>query len=151
IRYVDGRYHLTYGLSTGGLALATAPTPTGPWTHGEELVVPPEGVEGCPTGNIDQAMFTDTDGTHYLYWGSYDVVCVAEMNTEATALDGPVVQVAQGRRVEGAFVVRHDDFYYLMYSDAGCCDGAFSGYSVKVGRGDSPLGPFVDDAGVDLM
>ena len=38
-----------------------------------------------------------------------------------------------------------------MYSDAGCCDGAFSGYTVKVGRADNPIGPFVDDHGVDLM
>lgn len=150
IRYVDGQYHLTYALSTGGIALATAPTPTGPWTqHG--LLVPSAAVAGCPTGNIDQALFTDTDGTHYLYWGSYDVICVSRTNADATALTGPVTQVAQGRRMEGAFVVRHDDFYYLMYSDGGCCDGAFSGYTVKVGRSRSPYGPFEDDEGTDLM
>jgi beta-xylosidase len=149
IRYVDGRYYLTYALSTGGIALATAPTPTGPWTH-HGLLVPSAPLAGCPTGNIDQALFTDTDGTHYLYWGSYDVICVSKTNADATALTGPVTQVAQGRRMEGGFVVRHGDFYYLMYSDAGCCDGAFSGYTVKVGRSHSPFGPFVDDAGTDL-
>lgn len=150
IRYVDGRYHLTYALSTGGIALATAPTPTGPWTH-HGLLVPSAAVNGCPTGNIDQAFFTDTDGTHYLYWGSYDVICVSKTNADGTALTGPVTQVAQGRRMEGAFVVKHDGFYYLMYSDAGCCDGAFSGYTTKVGRSRSPFGPFEDDAGTDLM
>ncbi|OLT46115.1 hypothetical protein BJF88_04610 [Cellulosimicrobium sp. CUA-896] len=151
IRYVGGEYLLTYGLSTGGLAVATAPTPTGPWAHRDELLVPSAPVAGCPTGNIDQALFSDDDGTLYLYWGSYDVICVSELTPDASALTGPVTQVAQGRRMEGAYVVRHDDLYYLMYSDAGCCDGAFSGYSVKVGRSDSPTGPFVDDAGVDLM
>ncbi|MBY8880266.1 family 43 glycosylhydrolase [Actinacidiphila acidipaludis] len=150
IRYVDGRYYLTYALSTGGVALATAPTPTGPWTH-HGLLVPRAAMAGCPTGNIDQALFTDTDDTHYLYWGSYDVICVSRMNADATALTGPVTQVAQGRRMEGGYVVRHGDFYYLMYSDAGCCDGAFSGYTVKVGRSHSPFGPFVDDTGTDLM
>ncbi|MFI1092265.1 family 43 glycosylhydrolase [Streptomyces sp. NPDC020917] len=150
IRYLDGRYHLTYALSTGGIALATAPTPTGPWTH-HGLLVPSAPVAGCPTGNIDQALFTDTDGTHYLYWGSYDVICVSKTNADATALTGPVTQVAQGRRMEGAFVVRHGGFYYLMYSDGGCCDGAFSGYTVKVGRSQSPSGPFLDDTGTDLM
>ncbi|SFC58415.1 Beta-xylosidase [Nocardioides terrae] len=150
IRYVDGEYHLTYSLSTGGVVLATAPTPTGPWTdHG--LIVPRQAVAGCPTGNIDQAMFTDSDGAHYLYWGSYDVICVSRMTADATALTGPVTQVAQGRRMEGGFVVKRNGLYYLMYSDAGCCDGAFSGYTVKVGRSHSPFGPFVDDAGVDLM
>ena len=151
IRYVDGEYLLTYGLSTGGLAVATAPTPTGPWTHRDRLLVPSAQVTGCPTGNIDQALFTDDDGTLYLYWGSYDVVCVSELTPGAEELTGPVTQVAQGRRMEGAFMVRHDDLYYLMYSDAGCCDGAFSGYTVKVGRSESPRGPFLDDDGVDLM
>ncbi|GAA4700643.1 family 43 glycosylhydrolase [Promicromonospora umidemergens] len=151
IRYVDGEYLLTYGLSTGGLAVATAPTPTGPWAHSDELLVPSAPIEGCPTGNIDQALFTDDDGTLYLYWGSYDVVCVSELTPGAEELTGPVTQVAQGRRMEGALMVRHDDLYYLMYSDAGCCDGAFSGYTVKVGRGESPRGPFLDDDGVDLM
>jgi arabinan endo-1,5-alpha-L-arabinosidase len=151
IRYVDGEYLLTYGLSTGGLAVATAPTPTGPWAHHDELLVPSAAIEGCPTGNIDQALFTDDDGTLYLYWGSYDVVCVSELTPDATELTGPVTQVAQGRRAEGAYMVRHDDLYYLMYSDAGCCEGSFSGYTVKVGRSDSPRGPFLDDDGVDLM
>ncbi|WP_248962199.1 family 43 glycosylhydrolase [Sphaerisporangium perillae] len=149
IRYVDGSYHLTYSLSGGGVALATSPRPTGPWTdHG--LIVPAGG-SGCPTGNIDQAMYTDINGDNYLYWGSYDTICGAKMNATATAIAGPVTQVARGRRMEGGFVVRRDGRYYLFYSDAGCCDGAFSGYTVKVGRADNPLGPFTTPSGVDLM
>ncbi|WP_203453614.1 family 43 glycosylhydrolase [Jiangella aurantiaca] len=151
IRYVNGEYLLTYGLSTGGLALAMAPTPTGPWTHHDELIVPSAPVEGCPTGNIDQSLFTDDDGTLYLYWGSYDLICVSELSADGTELIGPVTQVAQGRRMEGGYVVRHGEYYYLMYSDAGCCEGESSGYTVKVGRGDNPRGPFVDDRGIDLM
>ena len=150
VRYIDGIYHLTYSLSNGGVALVTAETPTGPWTD-RGLLVGGAAVAGCPTGNIDQAMFTDSDGTHYFYWGSYDVICVSKMNADATALVGAVTQVAQGRRMEGGFVVQRDGLYYLMYSDAGCCDGAFSGYTVKVGRSESPTGPFVDDHGIDLM
>ncbi|ROS75403.1 family 43 glycosylhydrolase [Cellulomonas sp. PhB143] len=150
IRYVDGSYHLTYGLSNGGIGLSTAPTPTGPWTD-RGAVVAHGSDGGCPSGTIDQAMFTDDDGTRYLYWGSYDVLCVSAMTADATALTGPVTQIAAGRRAEGSFVVRHGDHYYLLYSDAGCCDGEFSGYTVKAGRSTSPLGPFVDPDGVDLM
>ncbi|WP_400996563.1 family 43 glycosylhydrolase [Agromyces sp. GXQ0307] len=150
IRYIDGLYHLTYSLSNGGVALLTSETPTGPWTdHGRYFGGAQ--VAGCPTGNIDQAIFTDSDGTHFLYWGSYDVICVSELTADATELTGEVTQIAQGRRMEGGFVVQRDGWYYLMYSDAGCCDGAFSGYTVKVGRADNPRGPFVDDHGVDLM
>lgn len=149
IRYVDGRYYLTYGLSSGGIALATSDRPTGPWT--DRGLVVPSGGSGCPTFDIDQAMFTDTDGTHYLYWGSYDTICVSEMNAEATALVGEVTQVAQGRRAEGGLVLKRDGYYYLMMSDAGCCDGEFSGYTVKVGRSDNPRGPFVTQEGQPLM
>ncbi|WP_353807624.1 family 43 glycosylhydrolase [Agromyces sp. SYSU T00194] len=150
IRYLDGRYHLTYSLSNGGVALLTSETPTGPWTD-EGRYFGGAQVAGCPTGNIDQALFTDTDGTHYLYWGSYDVICVSELNADATELVGEVTQIGQARRMEGGFVVQRDGWYYLMYSDAGCCDGSFSGYTVKVGRADDPRGPFLDDHGVDLM
>ncbi|MFT4084910.1 MAG: family 43 glycosylhydrolase [Nocardioides sp.] len=149
IRYVDGEYYLYYALSTGGVALLTSDSPTGEWTdHG--LVVPASD-SGCPTGNIDQAMFTDTDGTHYLYWGSYDTICVARLNATATALDGTVTQVARGRRMEGGYAVHRGRYYYLFYSDGGCCDGAFSGYTVKVGRSTSPTGPFLTPQGEDLM
>lgn len=149
IRYVNGRYHVYYSVpGRDTVGLATAPTPTGPWTDAGAVMPNPS---GCPTFNIDQALFTDTDGTHYLYWGSYDTICVARMNADATRTEGAVTQVARGRRMEGAFVVRRDGFYYLFYSDAGCCDGAFSGYQVKAGRSTSPTGPFADDEGVALM
>ncbi|MGC7096083.1 family 43 glycosylhydrolase [Amycolatopsis lurida] len=149
IRYVDGRYLLYYSVpGRNTVGVAAAPSPTGPWTDLGPVLPSPS---GCPTGNIDQALYTDSDGTHYLYWGSYDTICVARMNSAATHIEGEVTQIARGRRMEGAFVVRRDGFYYLFYSDAGCCDGAFSGYQVKAGRSTSPFGPFTDDEGVDLM
>ncbi|MFC5823906.1 family 43 glycosylhydrolase [Nonomuraea insulae] len=150
IRYVGGEYHLSYSLASGDLGLATAPTPTGPWTdHGD--ILPAATQSSCPTGHIDQAQFTDVDGAHYMYWGSYDTICVARMNAEATLVEGTAKQIARGRRMEGGYVVRRDGFYYLFYSDAGCCSGSFSGYQIKAGRSTSPFGPFTDDEGVDLM
>ncbi|RYB91738.1 arabinan endo-1,5-alpha-L-arabinosidase [Nocardioides oleivorans] len=144
IRFLDGQYHLTYSLSTGGIGLLTSDAPTGPWTD-DGLVLTAS--SGCPTGVIDQAVFTDDDGSHYLYWGSYDTICVARMNADATAVTGPVTQVGHGKRMEGAYVVARDGYYYLMYSDGSCCDGAFSGYQVKVARSTSPLGPFRTPSG----
>ena len=148
IRYFDGHYSLYYSVpGAGTVAIATAPTPTGPWTDGGSVLPTPS---GCPSGNIDQAQFTDTDGQPYLYWGSYDTICVAKLTGDRTRTQGAVTQVARGRRTEGAFVVHRDGYYYLFYSDAGCCSGAFSGYQVKVGRATSPTGPFLDDGGTDL-
>lgn len=148
IRYFDGHYSLYYSVpGAGTVAIATAPTPTGPWTDGGSVLPSPS---GCPSGNIDQAQFTDTDGQPYLYWGSYDTICVAKLSPDRTRTQGAVTQVARGRRVEGGFTVHRGGYYYLFYSDAGCCSGAFSGYQVKVGRATSPTGPFLDDQGTDL-
>lgn len=149
VHYAFGRYYLYYSVpGRGTVGLVTAPTPTGPWTDRGAVLPSPS---GCPAGNIDQAQFTDTDGTPYLYWGSYDTICVAKLNGDRTRTEGPVTQIARGRRVEGGFVVRHGSYYYLFYSDGGCCDGAYSGYQVKAGRSTSPTGPFTDDEGTDLM
>lgn len=149
IRYTDGHYNLYYSVaSQDTVGVATAPTPTGPWTD-RGAVLPAD--SGCATGDIDQAQFTDVGGQPYLYWGSYDTICVAKTNADRTRIEGEVTEVAQGRRMEGGFVVRREGYYYLFYSDAGCCDGAFSGYQVKVGRATRPTGPFTDDRGVDLM
>ncbi|QKW22800.1 family 43 glycosylhydrolase [Kitasatospora sp. NA04385] len=148
IRYFDGHYSLYYSVpGAGTVALATAPTPTGPWTDRGSVLPSPS---GCPSGNIDQAQFTDTGGQAYLYWGSYDTICVAQLTPDRTRTQGAVTQVAKGRRVEGGFVVHRDAYYYLFYSDGGCCSGAFSGYQVKVGRATSPTGPFRDELGTDL-
>ncbi|MBU2667495.1 family 43 glycosylhydrolase [Actinoplanes bogorensis] len=147
IRYYNNAYRLTYSLSVGGIGLATSPGPNGPWTDRGRIV---PAASGCPSGTIDQAMFTDTDGSYYLYWGSYDTICVARMNDDGTAIAGAVTQIGHGRRMEGGFVVHRDGYYYLFYSDGGCCDGAFSGYTVKVGRATSPLGPFTTPTGVAL-
>lgn len=149
VRYIDGRYHLYYSVpDRNTVGVATASTPTGPWTDKGPVM---KSSSGCPTGNIDQAQFTDKGGQSYMYWGSYDVLCAAKMNADSTRIEGDVTQVAQGRRMEGAYVVRRDGHYYLFYSDAGCCQGSYSGYKVKVGRATSPTGPFKDDEGVDLM
>ncbi|WP_239133151.1 family 43 glycosylhydrolase [Paractinoplanes durhamensis] len=147
VRFYNNLYHLTYALSVGGIGVVTSPNPAGPWTDGG-LIVPAS--SGCPSGTIDQAMFTDTDGSYYLYWGSYDTICVARMNADGTAISGAVTPIGHGRRMEGGFVVHRDGYYYLFYSDGGCCDGAFSGYTVKVGRATSPLGPFTTPTGVAL-
>jgi arabinan endo-1,5-alpha-L-arabinosidase len=148
IRYFNNQYYLTYAQSTGGIGLVTSPDPAGPWT--DKGLIEPNG-SGCPSGTIDQALFQDTDGSYYLYWGSYDTICVSKMNDTATALTGSVTTIARGRRAEGGFVVHRGGYYYLFYSDGGCCDGAFSGYVTKVGRATSPTGPFTSPSGLNLM
>ena len=164
IRYVDGRYLMYYVVTQttvtaepndNAVGVATAPSPTGPWTDsGAPVVAPRRGGAGEP-GNFlwtfDPTEFTDVDGHHYLYYGSYyGGIWVTRLTDDGLRATGSASRVAIDNRYEGAYVVRHDGFVYLFASSANCCAGPTTGYSVYVGRSRSPLGPFVDRDGVSL-
>ncbi len=151
IRYLNGAYYLYYAVAQPPrgptklftVGVATAPTPTGPWTDSGGEVVQRG---SCDTdANIDPAEFTDTDGQHYLYWGSFTHLCVARLSPDATRTVGAPTQIYTGMG-EGSYVVRHGAFYYLFVSQSTCCNGAHSGYQVVTGRATNPLGPFLDAA-----
>jgi hypothetical protein len=161
IRYIDGKYYMYYVVTQttvtdepndNAIGVATAPTPTGPWTDsGAPVVGPRRGDSGNPGDfkwTFDPNEFTDSDGTHYLYYGSYyGGIWVTKLTDDGTRTRGGPTMVAIDNRYEGAYVVRHGKYYYLFGSSANCCAGPTTGYSVYVGRSDDPLGPFVDKQG----
>jgi beta-xylosidase len=164
IRYLDGTYYLYYVVTqttvTGepndnAIGVATAPTPTGPWTDsGGPVVGPRRGDSGDPGDfkwTFDPSQFTDIDGTRYLYYGSYyGGIFVTELSDDGTEAVGEPTMVAIDNRYEGAYVVRHGGWYYLFASEANCCAGPTTGYTVFAGRSRSPRGPFTDRDGISL-
>ncbi|HEX8437655.1 hypothetical protein [Archangium sp.] len=44
------------------------------------------------------------------------------------------VEVTMPNRYEGASIIKHGDYYYLLGSATHCCNGPISGYSVFAGR-----------------
>ncbi|MEV1333116.1 family 43 glycosylhydrolase [Micromonospora costi] len=131
---------------------ATAPTPAGPWTFADQPVVAPRpGGGGGFLWTIDPSQFTDTDGTSYLYYGSYyGGISVTELSPDGLRAVGTPTLVAIDNKFEGSYVLRHDGWYYLFASTANCCAGPATGYSVQVGRARSPHGPFLDRDGIPL-
>ena len=164
IRYIDGRYYMYYVVTEtkvtpepndNAVGVATAPTPSGPWKDsGAPLVGPRRGDSGNPGDfkwTFDPSEFTDSDGTRYLYYGSYyGGVYVTRLSSDGKSVAGAPTMVAIDNRYEGAYVVRHDGFYYLFGSSANCCAGPTTGYSVYVGRSTSPTGPFLDREGQSM-
>jgi arabinan endo-1,5-alpha-L-arabinosidase len=164
IRYLDGTYYLYYVVTQttvtdepndNAVGVATAPSPTGPWTDsGGPVVGPRRGDSGNPGDfkwTFDPSQFTDRDGTRYLYYGSYyGGIFVTELNADGTRAVGEPTMVAIDNRYEGAYVVRHGRWYYLFASEANCCAGPTTGYTVFAGRSESPRGPFVDRDGIPL-
>ena len=59
-------------------------------------------------------------------------------------------QESEENAVEAAYVTRHGDEYFLFLNFGICCNGVDSTYNIRVGRSNSPTGPFTDRNGADL-
>lgn len=165
IRYVDGEYRLYYvvtettvapGAGDSAIGVATAPTPTGPWTDaGAPVVDPRPGGSGTPDDFLwtyDPTHVVGPDGTEHLFYGSYyGGLWVTELDGTGTRAVGEPVQVAVDNKFEGAYVVQRGGYWFLFASRANCCAGPTTGYSVQVGRSASITGPYVDRDGVPLL
>ncbi|MDQ3249032.1 MAG: family 43 glycosylhydrolase, partial [Chloroflexota bacterium] len=163
LEYFNDQYYLYYtapntDLPGGGSAIgvATSPSPTGPWVDSGAPVVEPHAASCCPGSRrwtFDPALISDDAGQRYIYYGSYfGGISVRTLSADGLHTDpASQVEVTIANRYEGAYVVRHDGFYYLFASATDCCRGPLTGYSVFAGRSASPLGPFVDREGVSLL
>jgi arabinan endo-1,5-alpha-L-arabinosidase len=130
------------------LAIATSNSPAGPFVDmGIPLLL------GVGFEFIDPMALDDpVTGKRLLYWGSgFQPIKVQELaedrisfapGSSPTDLVWPnPVPGAFPRLVEAAWVIRHEDFYYLFYSGDNCC-GPHAEYGVMVARSRSAGGPF---------
>ena len=156
----DGRYYLYYSAKPDAaladparglcLAVAVAASPAGPYVDsGAPLQCGPGFV------NIDPMAYDDpATGKRLLYWGSgFQPIKVRELGADrvsfapgSVAVDLVAVDPATRpdnyrRLVEGAWVTRHDGWYYLFFSGDNCC-GPDAHYATMVARARSATGPF---------
>jgi arabinan endo-1,5-alpha-L-arabinosidase len=140
------------------IGYATSDSPFGPWVDsGAPLVEPRRAGDGCNFfWTFDPEVIADTSGAHHIYFGSYfggiwarDLVISAEGTLSAPADSSTAITIPN--RYEGPEVIERDGWYYLFVSATDCCRGALTGYSVFVGRSDSPTGPFVDATGASFL
>ncbi|MEU1272276.1 family 43 glycosylhydrolase [Streptomyces sp. NPDC005799] len=134
----DGRYYF-YFCAEQQIGVAVADSPAGPFTDalGEPLVA-----KGRFSGQmIDPAVFTDDDGTSYLYWGNGHAY-VVPLNDDMTSYDPSKVEEITPRDFrEGSFVVKREGTYYFMWSED---DTRSEDYHVAYATGPSPLGPWTE-------
>jgi arabinan endo-1,5-alpha-L-arabinosidase len=151
--YWKGRYLLFYSgrrVTDGAMAIGVArsASPRGPFRDlGHPLLTRGK---GQPTYTVIDPFVMADKGTLWLFWGSNDQpIRVARLNAAATGVVGapkelvhPVPERGQyGGLVEGAWVLPHGDWYYLLYSVGDCCSEN-ANYSVFVARSRAPDGPF---------
>lgn len=162
IAFFNGQYYLYYtaswtDLPGGGSAIgvATGPSPLGPWTDSGSPAVEPHAPICCPGDRrwVFDADVIDFGGQKYIYYGSYfGGLSVRTLSADGLQSDpASQVQIAIANRYEGAHIVPHDGYLYLLASATDCCRGPLTGYSVFAGRATEPTGPFVDREGHSLL
>lgn len=145
----DKKYYLFFGANdiqsdaeAGGIGVAVANKPEGPYKDllGKPLIDKFHN-KAQP---IDQFVFRDTDGQHYLIYGGWRHCNIARLNADFTGFvpfeDGVTFrEITPEKYVEGPFMFRKNGKYYFMWSE-----GGWTGpdYSVAYAIADSPLGPF---------
>lgn len=143
------RYFLFFGANdiqdddeSGGIGVAVANKPEGPFADylGKPLI--DKFVNGAQP--IDQFVFQDHDGQHYLIYGGWRHCNIARLKDDFTGLipfdDGTLFkEITPEGYVEGPIMFVRNSKYYFMWSE-----GGWTGpdYSVAYAIADSPLGPF---------
>ncbi|WP_334523112.1 family 43 glycosylhydrolase [Streptomyces sp. B21-105] len=132
----DGKYYLYYSADTN-IGVAVSDSPTGPFTDplGKPLIA-----RGAYTGQmIDPAVFTDDDGTRYLYWGNGRAY-VVPLHDDMVSFDASkVTAITPSGYNEGSFVIKRNGTYYFMWSENDTRD---ENYRVAYATGTSPTGPW---------
>lgn len=129
------------------VAVATADNPAGPWTdHGPMIAQ--------DAGSIDGVPFTDAKGVRWLIWKEDGnskkrptPLWISRLSEDGTKFVGETKEILrndvpwEGAVVEGPFVVRRGEYYYLFYAGGACC-GRKCDYAVGVARAKDMLGPW---------
>ena len=100
------------------IGVAVSDTPTGPFkdARGSALItneMTPKGQHSWE--DIDPTVLTDTDGTTWIAWGNRECY-IAKLKPNMIELDGPIREITPPFYVEGPWLHRRGNLYYLTYA-----------------------------------
>ena len=137
INFFDGQYVLYYSKSvwggewTCGIGVATAISPEGPFTDRGAMFIS----EDIGVRNSIDPFFIEDGGKKYVFWGSFHGIYGIELADDGLAVKPGSTPVAiAGNQMEGTYIHKRGDYYYLIGSNGSCCEGANSTYQVVYGR-----------------
>lgn len=141
----NGKYYLYFCMQDDSEGVAVSDSPKGPFSNPVQL----------PCGGIDPAVFIDSDGQAYYYWGqlfSHGVRLNEDMvSFNRSEIKDDLVTEEEHFFHEGSSMRKIGDTYYYVYADMERGKPTALGYST----GKSPLGPFkyqgiiIDNNGCD--
>jgi beta-xylosidase len=147
-----GRFFVYYTARKKGgplcVAVATASNPPGPYTDHGPIVCQED-------GSIDAMAVNDDRGGRYLVWkedgnsrNRPTPIWAQRLSADGLKLLGKKTELIRNDPkswesgvVEGAFILRRGDWFYLFYSGNACC-GRKCDYALGVARSRNLLGPY---------
>jgi len=136
ISFKNGKYFF-YFSADGNIGVAVGDQPKGPFKDplGKPLIA-----KGFAAGQmIDPMVFTDEDGSSYLFFGQGSCH-VVKLNDDMISFDSAKVTTFKPIAYnEAPFMFKRNGKYYLMWSENDTRDPR---YCVSYATADSPLGPF---------
>jgi hypothetical protein len=146
----NGRYYWYVPVDGNGpgwmnIGVAVGDSPTGPFTDAIGGPLISDSTPNSSALNIDPTVFVDDDGQAYMYWGSFWAPRMVRLQSNMTALNGPVM-TPQGLTDfwEAPWMFKRDGVYYMAYaSNAGAgCVTSSSFACIRYATASNPLGPW---------
>lgn len=147
------KFFLYFANNASGIGVLTADSPTGPWTDpiGKALVT--RNTAGCSgvTWLFDPAVFVDSDGTGYLYFGggipsgqsaNPKTARVIKLGSNMISTSGSAVTIDAPYLFEDSGINKIGNTYYYSYCSNWNCSNGFSNAAIEYMTSSSPMGPF---------
>ncbi len=149
VTYTNGKYYMFSSVPCQ-LWIGVADSPLGPWKNALGSGPAVRDKEPKETITLDGEIFTDSDGQHYLAYGTWWTPTIGKLKPDLLSfLEPPIQYFRRGETktpngliqdcMEAPYIVKRGETYFLMYSDKFCGN---STYQVKYSTGKSPLGPW---------
>ena len=174
VAFHDGKYYLYYSVSgfgkndsAIGVTVNQTLDPASADYKWEDRGIVLRSVAGRDLWNaIDSNVVVDGNGTPWMTFGSFwSGIKLVKLNASWTGLAEPEEWFSIAKRersvllddksagpaeIEGPFLFKKGDYYYLFVSTGLCCRGKNSTYRIMVGRSKDVTGPYLDRDGRDM-
>lgn len=163
VGWAHDRYHLYYAASTFGsgrscIGHATTPSlgSSSAWEdHGPVICSDVNGTDD-DWDAIDPSQITDANEQRWLVFGSFGSgIYLIALDEQGRRQGDELFHLARRpeppRAIQAPFLWYREPYYYLLVSFDWCCRGVDSTHHLRVGRSESLLGPYVDQAGVPML
>ena len=170
----DGKYYLYFSVSAPGsissaigLTINKTLNPKSPDYKWEDQGIILKSVPNRDLWNaIDPNIVVDEEGTPWMSFGSFwSGIKLVKLDASWKALAEPQEWHSLAKRqrsvlvddgtpgpaeIEGPFIFKKGDYYYLFVSWGLCCRGSASTYRIMVGRSKDVRGPYLDKEGINM-